>query len=108
MKRLSIALILVVIVTLTAAWFGTLQAQAPQRGGATAAPANAAPAEPTLAEPTLAERQERIRTWQQELERKKAALKPYDAVAQAAFDKELNEYLAELKKVKDDMAKTGP
>jgi hypothetical protein len=47
MKRLSIALILVVIVTLTAAWFGTLQAQAPQRGGATAAPANAAPAEPT-------------------------------------------------------------
>ena len=47
MKRLSIALILVATVTLTAAWLGTLQAQAPQRGGATAAPTNAAPAEPT-------------------------------------------------------------
>ena len=62
-------------------------------------------AEPVV--PTLAARQERLRAWQRELERKKAALKPTDPAGQAAFNQELNTYLVELQKVKDEMAKAG-
>jgi hypothetical protein len=62
----------------------------------------------TKAGPSLAERQEHIRTWQKDLERKKAALKPNDSAGQAAFNEELNQYLAELQKVKDDTAKAKP
>lgn len=55
----------------------------------------------------LSDRQARVRKWQLELERKKAALNPYDLAAQAAFHQELNEYLLELQKVKSEMAAAG-
>lgn len=53
---------------------------------------------------TLEERKARIRTWQTQLEAKKAALKPADAAAQAAFNQEFQQYLAALEKVKAEMA----
>ena len=47
----------------------------------------------------------RVRQWQAELEARKAALKPGDAAAQAAFNEELQRYLAELEKVKAEDAR---
>ena len=58
------------------------------------APAEDAPAG------SIEARKARIRQWQAQLETKKAALKPGDAAAQAAFNEELQRYLAELEKVK--------
>ncbi len=59
-----------------------------------------------LAEPSkqLEMRKARVRKWQQQLEQKKAALNPTDPVAQAAFDRELQDYLVELQSVKDAIA----
>jgi hypothetical protein len=55
-------------------------------------------------EGTLEERKVRIRAWQAQLEAKKAALKPADTTAQAAFSQEFQQYLAALEKVKAEMA----
>jgi hypothetical protein len=53
---------------------------------------------------TLDEKKARIQKWQSALEVKKAALKPGDATAKAEFDRELQEYLTELDKVKAEIA----
>ena len=62
--------------------------------------------DPKLRDPVkrLEVRKTRVREWQQELGKKKAALPPNDTVAQAAFDRELQDYLVELQSVKDAMA----
>ncbi|HZJ14325.1 MAG TPA: hypothetical protein VFD27_04710 [Chthoniobacteraceae bacterium] len=53
---------------------------------------------------TLEARKKRIREWQAQLQAKRAALRPNDAAAQAEFDREFQRYLAELEKVKAEMA----
>ena len=57
---------------------------------------------------TLETRKAMIRARQQELEKKRAALKPNDEAEQAAFARELRDYLFELQKVKDEMARVAP
>jgi len=52
----------------------------------------------------LEARKKRIQDWQKQLEAKKAAIRPGDTVAQAAFDKELKEYMADLNILKADIA----
>ncbi len=53
---------------------------------------------------TLEERKARVRTWQGQLEAKRAALKPTDPEGKARFDEEFKQYLAALEKVKAEMA----
>lgn len=58
--------------------------------------------------PSLEERQAHVRAWQQDLQNRRATLNTKDPAANATFNKEFNEYLAELQSVKEEMAKSGP
>ncbi len=64
------------------------------------------PVTPTIAgaRQILESRRERVRAWQLELQQKQRTLDPNDAAAKAALDREMAECLAELQKVKDEMA----
>jgi len=62
---------------------------------------------PQKATRTLEERQAHVRAWQQDLQNRRATLNINDPAANAAFNKEFNEYLAELQSVKEEMAKAG-
>lgn len=55
-------------------------------------------------EGTFDERKDRMRMWQKELEAKKAAFKPSDTPAQAAFDQELQSYMQALERLRAEIA----
>ncbi len=56
---------------------------------------------------TLAAWQGRLQAWQQNLEAKKATLDPKNPAAKAAFDRELQDYTAELTRFKEETARAS-
>jgi|GEM_PF-3086328 len=58
--------------------------------------------------PSVAARTETLRAWQMELERKRAALNPNDPTALAQFNRELEDYKAQLQQVKAAAAQGAP
>jgi hypothetical protein len=60
---------------------------------------------PSLEQDLLAQRTARLNEWRARLEANRAALKPKDTAAKAAFDRELGLYMAELEGVNAEIAR---